>query len=132
MPIVAARYPKQSKIAYIPAQLPRILKRQSITPKDANTLAQRLRRKVSEIVTDATPMTITISIGISRFDTAELFESGLENYDQLLKEADEALYHAKRAGRNCVAYYSHQASRYLILAQTVAEVRIFCACSFLK
>jgi GGDEF domain-containing protein len=52
-------------------------------------------------------MTITISIGISRFDTAELFESGLENYDQLLKEADEALYHAKRAGRNCVAYYSH-------------------------
>jgi two-component system cell cycle response regulator len=79
----------------------------NITPKDANTLAQRLRRKDSEIVTDATPMTITISIGISRFDTAELFESGLENYDQLLKEADEALYHAKRAGRNCVAYYSH-------------------------
>ena len=79
----------------------------NISPKDANTLAQRLRSKVSEITTDATPLAITISIGISRFDTAELFESGLENYDQLLKEADQALYHAKRAGRNCVAYYSH-------------------------
>jgi two-component system cell cycle response regulator len=79
----------------------------NISPKDANTLAQRLRRKVSEITTDATPIAITISIGISRFDTAELFESGLENYDQLLKEADQALYHAKRAGRNCVAHYSH-------------------------
>ena len=79
----------------------------NISPKDANTLAQRLRRKVSEITTDATPIAITIRIGISRFDTAELFESDLENYDQLLKEADQALYHAKRAGRNCVAYYSH-------------------------
>ena len=75
----------------------------NISPKDANTLAQRLRRKVSEITTDATPIAITISIGISRFDTAELFESALENYDQLLKKADQALYHAKRAGRNCVA-----------------------------
>ena len=64
----------------------------NISPKDANTLAQRLRRKVSEITTDATPIAITISIGISRFDTAELFESGLENYDQLLQEADQALY----------------------------------------
>ena len=60
----------------------------NISPKDANTLAQRLRRKVSEITTDATPIAITISIEISRFDTAELFESGLENYDQLLKEAN--------------------------------------------
>ena len=78
----------------------------NISPKDANTLAQRLRRKVSEITTDATPIAITISIGISHFDTAELFESGLENYDQLLKEADQALYHTKRARRNCVAYDS--------------------------
>ncbi|NCV10050.1 MAG: GGDEF domain-containing protein [Rhodobacteraceae bacterium] len=53
----------------------------NISPKDANTLAQRLRRKVSEITTDTTPIAITISIGISRFDTAELFESGLEHYD---------------------------------------------------
>jgi two-component system cell cycle response regulator len=53
----------------------------NISPKDANTLAQRLRRKVSEINTDTTPIAITISIGISRFDTAELFESGLEHYD---------------------------------------------------
>jgi len=79
----------------------------NISPKDANSLAQRLRRKVSEITIDAASIMITISIGISRFDTAELFESALENYDQLLKEADQALYHAKRAGRNCVAYYSH-------------------------
>ena len=70
----------------------------NISPKDANTLAQRLRRKVSEITIDTTPIAITISIGISRFDTAELFESGLEHYDQLLKEADQALYHAKARG----------------------------------
>ena len=53
----------------------------NISPKDANTLAQRLRRKVSEITTDTTPIAITISIGISRFATAEPFESGLEHYD---------------------------------------------------
>ena len=53
----------------------------NIPPRDAITLAQRLRRKVSEITTDMTPIAITISIGISRFDTAELFESGLEHYD---------------------------------------------------
>ena len=49
----------------------------NISPKDANTLAQRLRRKVSEITTDTIPIAITISIGISRFDTAKLFERGL-------------------------------------------------------
>jgi two-component system cell cycle response regulator len=53
----------------------------NISPKDANTLAQRLRRKVREITTDTTPIAITISIGISRFATAEPFESGLEHYD---------------------------------------------------
>ena len=79
----------------------------NISPKDTNTLAQRLRQKVSEITTDKAQISITISIGISRFDTSELFECALQDSDQLLEEADQALYCAKRAGRNRVAYYSH-------------------------
>ena len=40
---------------------------------------------------------VTISIGVAER------EGELKDFDQVLKQADEALYRAKQAGRNCLA-----------------------------
>ena len=67
---------------------------------EAMTIAERLRRKICERPFDAGatggPLGITVSIGVAAL---EGFEDSLE---KLLKRADEALYRAKRAGRNRV------------------------------
>jgi diguanylate cyclase (GGDEF)-like protein len=54
------------------------------------------------IVTQAGPLPVTVSIGVAgdRDGTLHL------NLEMLLKRADEALYDAKRAGRDRVAYYA--------------------------
>jgi diguanylate cyclase (GGDEF)-like protein len=42
----------------------------------------------------------TVSIGVTVFSG-----DGGKNREDILKQADEAMYHAKHAGRNCVRFY---------------------------
>jgi len=66
----------------------------------AYKVAERLRRAIAGKVFNAGPeagnLTVTVSIGV-----AEL-ESAAESLDDIVKRADEALYRAKRQGRNRV------------------------------
>ncbi len=76
-------------------------------PESAHFVAERLREDVAShpFETDAGPLDVTISIGIasSKTDTEEA--------EGLLKQADEALYRAKNAGRNRVeAWETEQAA----------------------
>ncbi|MCX6066938.1 MAG: diguanylate cyclase, partial [Chloroflexi bacterium] len=45
------------------------------------------------------PVTVTFSIG------AAVFEDGMRDIGDLLRNADDAMYHAKHSGRNCVKVY---------------------------
>ncbi len=65
-------------------------------------IAERLRNKVETHefnISDKVNLSITISIGVSTYpDTTN-------NIDNLLEDADKALYEAKRTGRNKVVLY---------------------------
>ena len=62
--------------------------------------AERLRSAVESLIVDHTSYdrSVTISLGVAerRDDTRSV--------DDLIKAADEALYHAKERGRNCVVF----------------------------
>ncbi|MEE4239212.1 MAG: PleD family two-component system response regulator [Anderseniella sp.] len=64
------------------------------------TVAERLRRTIASKPFNAGakygPLSITVSIGVAAY------ESVTDTPETLLKRADEALYHAKRSGRNRV------------------------------
>lgn len=47
------------------------------------------------------PIPLTVSIGITGMEIT----SELDNLEELLKQADEALYQAKRSGRNRVVVF---------------------------
>ena len=66
---------------------------------DARVAAERLRRAVAAepIASSAGPISVTVSIG------AVLATTKLNDAAELMKLADDALYAAKRGGRNCVA-----------------------------
>ena len=69
---------------------------------EARQVAERLRAHLEQSEVDIGPgqsVHVTVSAGISQLGRAA------HDLDGLLKEADEALYRAKRAGRNqvCVA-----------------------------
>ena len=66
----------------------------------AKNLAERLRIAVSEqaCCIEDNRITVTASFGLAMFD-------GQESLDQLLERADEALYRAKRSGRNRVEVF---------------------------
>jgi diguanylate cyclase (GGDEF)-like protein len=72
------------------------------TAENAATLAERLRESVSagpiECVDGAIPVTVSLGVAATT--------SGQGQVDQLLKAADEALYAAKRNGRNRVEFGS--------------------------
>jgi len=60
--------------------------------------AQRLQQRLSEFriqIPSGTVLRITVSIGLAALNHDESFE-------KLLRRADEALYTAKSAGRNCI------------------------------
>lgn len=65
--------------------------------KDAVMLAERLRKTVEKDSQTLLPgRGLTISMGVAAFDPA------MQSLDELLKNADVALYSAKSSGRNCV------------------------------
>jgi diguanylate cyclase (GGDEF)-like protein len=63
-------------------------------------LPERLRACIGElpIETQSGPLEVTVSVGVSRLETGDA------NLKDLLARADQALYEAKRAGRNRVHY----------------------------
>jgi diguanylate cyclase (GGDEF)-like protein len=67
--------------------------------EDALGLAERFRESIGQapVVTSAGAIEITTSVGVAVIP-------GIDNSWTLLKAADEALYRAKAAGRNTVAY----------------------------
>ena len=60
--------------------------------------AENIRRHVEKLNPEG--IKITISIGLSELDLAN------ESFNELLKQADDALYKAKSDGRNCVVSHS--------------------------
>ena len=68
-------------------------------PASARYAAERLRQAVerTEFVIQRTTVPLYVSIGIA------LYQSGHDDFATLLRRADQAMYAAKRAGRNCVA-----------------------------
>ncbi|GAB4435640.1 MAG: diguanylate cyclase [Chloroflexi bacterium OHK40] len=87
---VAARYGGEELVVLLP----------DTGPAQAQQAAERLREAVgrSPLGGGANPIAITVSIGVAALQGAELRES----LELLLARADEALYAAKRAGRNRV------------------------------
>jgi diguanylate cyclase (GGDEF)-like protein/PAS domain S-box-containing protein len=70
--------------------------------KEAEQVSERIRTSINtyRIEQASTVQKITVSIGV-----AELI-STIESLDHLIRQADTALYDAKKAGRNCVQVYS--------------------------
>ena len=66
-------------------------------------LAERVRSKVefAQIPTHQGLMQITISLGVAFFEHGKLHD-----WEELYSRADQALYTAKHAGRNCVKAFS--------------------------
>jgi diguanylate cyclase len=60
--------------------------------------AERIRQSVEEatVTHGENTIQVTISIGIAQY------HGDMTRYEELIKEADDALYQAKNAGRNCV------------------------------
>lgn len=70
------------------------------TSSKAVEIAERIRKTVQNtpiILSDQSTINITVSIGVSSYPNP------VKNYNELIEKADEALYEAKKAGRNRVA-----------------------------
>ncbi len=61
-------------------------------------VAEKIRRAVEKLNLDRIPE-VTVSIGVADF-------TGMESVEELIKKADDALYTAKRTGKNRVVIYS--------------------------
>ena len=72
---------------------------------DASDIAERLRQQVEGIIVLTTKgkATITISIGLTYYRSGNQMQ-----LDQLIGQADQALYVAKEGGRNRVSVYQYQ------------------------
>ncbi|TRL54493.1 GGDEF domain-containing protein [Citrobacter youngae] len=69
-----------------------------ITVADTLRIAERIRKGVERIKVNSPtgePILLSLSIGAAMFN-------GHPDYERLIQAADEALYGAKRRGRNCV------------------------------
>ena len=74
--------------------------------EQSKAIAERLREKIEhhDLTNQAKNLTLTVSIGVASLAQTE------QNFDALLNAADEAMYSAKRAGRNQVCSYIKQDS----------------------
>jgi diguanylate cyclase (GGDEF)-like protein/PAS domain S-box-containing protein len=68
------------------------------TAREAANLMRRICRRLekSRFVQDSTPFNVTCTVGVAEFRSEHM------SLDDLISEADRALYRAKRQGRNCV------------------------------
>ena len=82
--------------------------------RSAALAAERLRLAIAEdeFNTDKIAVSITLSIGIASLDRSRDF-----SIDDLVKRADEALYQAKQAGRNCI-YVSDKTGKHTCTVRT--------------
>lgn len=68
-----------------------------LAPEDAGEVVERIREEVAAIRIDGRPdLAFTASFGVAGFADDDLW------FGQILQRADQALYEAKGAGRNCV------------------------------
>ena len=73
--------------------------------QDAARLAERIRKAVEAVTIDAgegISLHITVSLGVATFDGVRFFEQP----EQLVNAADQAVYAAKKSGRNCVRVFA--------------------------
>jgi diguanylate cyclase (GGDEF)-like protein len=65
---------------------------------------ERLRGNLEkmEVITAQGVRSVTVSMGAASFDGTDC---SVINLDVLIKRADQALYEAKNAGRNCVRFW---------------------------
>ncbi|MBW6462948.1 MAG: diguanylate cyclase [Bacillota bacterium] len=63
----------------------------------AHRVAEKFRKEIAKaiLVYENNELSFTVSLGIAAYS------DGLENFEQLVKLADQSLYEAKRRGRNC-------------------------------
>ncbi len=84
-----------------------------VVPNADRIVAARLAEKIRQAVA-TTPITdeegnllgITISIGVASYDG-----TGFERVEQLIKAADQGVYAAKAAGRNCVRVFAPRVAK---------------------
>lgn len=77
------------------------------TVQQALVVAERIRCRISKqsIATDRGTLQVTVSLGIA------MYAAGMEAIDEVVKQADQALYQAKSNGRDTwVVYGSHDGS----------------------
>jgi diguanylate cyclase (GGDEF)-like protein len=69
----------------------------SCSPHNGIQRAEDFRRAIAEapVLTALGPLAVTCSLGVAAYD-------GAMRPEELIHQADEALYRAKRMGRNCV------------------------------
>jgi len=75
----------------------------SSTVEGARKCAEKIRQLVEQenyFMTQTGPLKVTISLGVSATDASDP-----ESSETVLKEADEALYTAKKTGKNKVVVY---------------------------
>lgn len=91
------------------------------TPMDsALRVAERVRKTISELTMTASPdyvVKVTASLGVTTFDKTRHSE-----YWELLREADMAMYSAKKMGRNRVCVYGGEVQGYDTAKSSFATV----------